>query len=77
MKKRVMHFANHDMVLDVIWESPNGAIPQGGVPAVARRGKRPVYFAGEIVGDELVAVDMFGDESTARRNAERRDWRQR
>jgi hypothetical protein len=95
---RVKHFANHDLELEVIWQSPFGPIPQGGIPAVATDCVEPPcsghpvpftcsrhyglmnereFYAGEIIGDELYAVDMLPSESDARRNAERRDWRQR
>ena len=75
-KARIKHFANHDLELEVVWQSPDGAIPQGGIPAVAKDGEFS-FYSGEIIGDELFAVNGYGDEATARYDAERRDWRER
>lgn len=70
---KVHHVANRDLELEVIWQSPHGAIPYGGVPAVATT--EGEFYAGEIVGDELVAVDLLTSKEDATYNAKRRDWR--
>jgi len=71
---RLRHFANRDLEMIVVWTSPRGKVPWGGVPAVATVDGQG-FYAGEIVGDELMAVDLLTSLEDARANARRRDWR--
>jgi hypothetical protein len=73
---QVRHIANESMVLEVVWTSPKGKVPMGGVPAVTMLDDE--YFAGEIIeGDILAAVDLLPSLADAMVNAKRRDWRER
>ena len=71
---RVRHFANKDLEMTVVWKSARGKIPWGGVPAVATVDGQE-FYAGEIIDDTLIAVDLLTNFEDAYTNAERRDWR--
>ena len=72
--KTVTHFANPDLELEVVWEADWKNPQHGSVPAVCRRGDS--WYGGEIdkEGTKLYYVNLYGDESTARRYAESLIW---
>lgn len=60
----VVHFANHDLELRVVWKSPKGEVPYGGTPAMCAYDNEH-WYGGEIKDGQLWYVNSYGDEFSA------------